>query len=70
MADFPHRYGDGRRALEHWATACRASAVVLRREGLPDDARALDEAAHGATRPGATTLTEQPRRESPSGWAR
>ena len=35
MTTYPHRYGDTNRAVEHYATACVASAKILRSEGLP-----------------------------------
>ena len=41
MTTYPHRYGDTDRAVEHYATACVASAKVLRSEGLPDQAADL-----------------------------
>lgn len=48
MAAYPNRYGEGAAALEHWATACRASAAVLRREGHEAEARDLEDAARAA----------------------
>jgi hypothetical protein len=48
MTAFPHRYGDTDRAVEHYATACVASAKVLRSEGLPDQAADLQAEAERA----------------------
>lgn len=48
MTAYPHRYGDTDRAVEHYATACVASAKVLRSEGLPDRAADLEAAAEHA----------------------
>ena len=38
MTAYPHRYGDTDRARQHYATACVASAAVLRSEGFPEQA--------------------------------
>ena len=47
MTTYPHRYGDSDRARQHYATACVASARILRSEGLPDQAADLEaEARH------------------------
>jgi|GEM_PF-4263654 len=47
MSTYPHRYGDTDRARQHYATACVASAKVLRSEGLPRQAADLEaEARH------------------------
>ena len=48
MTTYPHRYGDTDRAVEHYATACVASAKVLRSEGLPDQASDLQAEAERA----------------------
>jgi len=48
MTTYPHRYGDTDRAVEHYATACVASAKVLRNEGLPDQAADLQAEAERA----------------------
>ena len=48
MTAYPHRYGDTDRARQHYATACVASAAVLRSEGLPDQAADLEDAARRA----------------------
>jgi hypothetical protein len=48
MTTYPHRYGDSDRAVEHYATACMASAKILRNEGLPDQAAELEAAAQRA----------------------
>ncbi|MBM6402613.1 hypothetical protein [Phycicoccus sonneratiae] len=41
MTTYPHRYGDTDRAVEHYATACVASARVLRSEGHQREAADL-----------------------------
>ncbi len=48
MNTYPHRYGDTDRAVEHYATACVASAKILRSEGLPDQAADLQAEAERA----------------------
>jgi hypothetical protein len=48
MTTYPHRYGDTDRAVEHYATACVASAKILRSEGLPDQAADLQAEAERA----------------------
>ncbi len=48
MTAYPHRYGDTDRAVEHYATACVASANILRSEGLPHRAADLEAAAERA----------------------
>jgi hypothetical protein len=48
MTAYPHRYGDTDRAVEHYATACVASAKILRREGLPNQASDLQAEAQRA----------------------
>ena len=48
MTTYPHRYGDTDRAVEHYATACVASAKILRSEGLPDQAADLQAEAEQA----------------------
>ena len=48
MTTYPHRYGDSNRAVEHYATACVASAKILRSEGLPDQAAELQAEAQRA----------------------
>ena len=50
MTTYPRRYGDTDRAMEHYATACVASAKVLRREGHQREAADLEaEAQHALT---------------------
>ncbi len=62
MSTYPHRYGDTDRARQHYATACVASAKVLRSEGLPDQAADLEDAARRASthleRPDATAVED------------
>ena len=48
MTGYPHRYGDTDRAVEHYATACVASAKILRSEGLPDQSADLQAEAERA----------------------
>ena len=48
MTTYPHRYGDSDRAVEHYATACVASAKGLRSEGLLDQAADLQAEADRA----------------------
>ncbi|KGN41050.1 hypothetical protein [Knoellia aerolata] len=48
MTAYPHRYGDTDRAVERYATACVASATILRNQGLPHQAVDLEEAAERA----------------------
>lgn len=48
MTGYPHRYGDTDRSVEHYATACVASAKILRSEGLPDQAADLQAEAERA----------------------
>ncbi len=48
MTGYPHRYGETDRAVEHYATACVASAKVLRSEGLPEQAADLQAEAERA----------------------
>ena len=48
MTIFPHRYGDTDRDLEHYATACVASAAILRSEGHQLEAADLEAAASQA----------------------
>ena len=48
MTTYPPRYGTGPTAVEHWATACVASARVLRAQGHPDQAADLQDAADHA----------------------
>ena len=48
MTSYPHRYGDTDRAVEHYATACVASAKILRSEGLSDQAADLQAEAERA----------------------
>ena len=48
MTAYPHRYGDTDRARKHYATACVASAAVLRSEGFPEQAADLEAAARHA----------------------
>jgi len=48
MTTYPHRYGDTDRAVEHYATACVASAKILRSQGLPHQAADLQAEAEQA----------------------
>ena len=48
MTTYPHRYGDTDRAVEHYATACVASAKILSSAGLPDQAADLQAEAERA----------------------
>ncbi len=48
MTTYPHRYGDTDRDLEHYATACVASAAILRSEGHHLEAADLEAAASQA----------------------
>lgn len=48
MTAYPRRYGDTDRDVEHYATACVASAKILRSEGLPDQAADLQAEAERA----------------------
>ena len=50
MSTYPHRYGDTDRARQHYATACVASAKVLRNEGFPEQAADLETEARHAQR--------------------
>ena len=45
MTTYPHRYGDTDRDLEHYATACVASAAILRSEGHQRQAADLEAEA-------------------------
>ena len=45
MTTYPRRYGDTDRAIEHYATACVASAKVLRSEGHQREAADLEAEA-------------------------
>ena len=45
---FPPSRGDSPCQTEHWIVACRASAAVLEREGRPEAARRLRDAADAA----------------------
>ena len=45
MTAYPHRYGDTERAVEHYATACVASAAILRSEGHQLEAADLEAEA-------------------------
>ena len=45
MTTYPHRYGDTDRDLEHYATACVASAAILRSEGHQLEAADLEAEA-------------------------
>ena len=47
MTAYPHRYGDTDRARQHYATACVASAAVLRRR-IPRAGRRPEAAARHA----------------------
>ena len=48
MTTYPHRYGDTDRDLEHYATACVASAAILRSEGHQLEAADLEAEARQA----------------------
>ena len=48
MTTYPNRYGDTDRDLEHYATACVASAAILRSEGHQLEAADLEAAARQA----------------------
>ena len=48
MTTYPHRYGDTDRDLEHYATACVASAAILRSEGHQLEAADLEAEASQA----------------------
>ena len=48
MTTYPHRYGDTDRDLEHYATACVASAAILRSEGHQRQAADLEAEASQA----------------------
>ena len=61
MTAYPHRYGDTDRARQHYATACVASARILRSEGLPDQAADLEASTPGAHR----THPDRPPRHRP-----
>jgi hypothetical protein len=45
---FPPSRGDSPAHTEHWIVACLASAAVLEREGRPEAARGLRDAADQA----------------------
>ena len=47
-APYPGRHGTGPVAEEHWSAACVASARVLRAQGHPGEAAALEDAAQAA----------------------
>jgi hypothetical protein len=74
MTTYPHRYGDTDRDLEHYATACVASAAILRSEGHQRQAADLEAAArqarhqldHREPDPVATEL--DPDDSSPEWW--
>ena len=48
MPGYPHHHGHGPTQGARYATACAASAAILRREGRAADAAALEEAARQA----------------------
>ncbi|GAA4386602.1 hypothetical protein GCM10023153_00350 [Ornithinibacter aureus] len=63
MTTYPHRYGDTDRAVEHYATACVASAKILSSAGLPDQAADLQaeaERARAQTHPDHPDYPELP----------
>lgn len=68
MPGYPRRYGHGPRAAEHYATACAASAAVLRREGRAREAADLEAAAR-TTRTGLAPATQPPDEAAPGGEA-
>ncbi len=65
----PPLRGHDRAAVEHFVTACRASALVLTREGHPAQAHALQEAAAAAqsTAEGAATSVARARAQVTAG---
>ena len=76
MTTFPHRYGDTDRDLEHYATACVASAAILRSEGHQRQAADLEAAArqarhhlnHPEPDPAATEPNPYPNDYGPAWW--
>jgi hypothetical protein len=76
MTTYPHRYGDTDRGLEHYATACVASAAILRSEGHPLEAADLEAEAiqarhqlgHPEPDPVATELDQDPNDHGPAWW--
>jgi hypothetical protein len=66
MTTYPHRYGDTDRARQHYATACVASARILRSEGQPGQAADLEDAARRAhANPAPQRDTDQPTNAQP-----
>ena len=76
MTTYPHRYGDTDRDLEHYATACVASAAILRSEGHQRQAADLEaearQARHHLKHPEpdsvATELDQDPNEYGPAWW--
>ena len=76
MTTYPHRYGDTDRDLEHYATACVASAAILRSEGHQLEAADLEAAARQARHqldhrePDTATaeLDQDPNEYGPAWW--
>ena len=74
MTTYPHRYGDTDRDLEHYATACVASAAILRSEGHQRQAADLEAAARQARRqldhrePHTATAEPDPDGYGPAWW--
>ena len=76
MTTYPHRYGDTERDLEHYATACVASAAILRSEGHQLEAADLEAEArlarhqldHREPDPVTTELHLDPNDYGPAWW--
>ena len=83
MTTYPHRYGDTDRGLEHYATACVASAAILRSEGHQLEAADLEAEARLALHhldhpepdpmatepdPVASELDQDPNEYGPAWW--
>ena len=76
MTTYPHRYGDTDRGLEHYATACVASAAILRSEGHQLEAadleaeanQARDQLNHPEPDPVAIELDQDPVEYGPRWW--
>ena len=76
MTAYPHRYGDTDRARQHYATACVASAAVLRSEGHQLEAADLEAEArlarhqldHREPDPVATELDPGTDEQAPRWW--
>ena len=74
MTTYPHRYGDTDRDLEHYATACVASAAILRSEGHQLEAADLEAEARQARHqldhrePDTATAEPDPDDYGPAWW--